>query len=82
MVDTTQLYASFRCCRVGGVCQVFFRSVFQLSGGQPVVHVCEVAVFLSTGYVFITNIPAGASDIQIIEKRKTESILGENLQLL
>uniref|UniRef100_H3CJC7 Si:ch211-267e7.3 n=1 Tax=Tetraodon nigroviridis TaxID=99883 RepID=H3CJC7_TETNG len=27
------------------------------------------------GYVFITNIPTGASDIQIIEKRKTENIL-------
>ncbi|XP_029687385.1 ADAMTS-like protein 2 isoform X2 [Takifugu rubripes] len=27
------------------------------------------------GYVFITNIPAGASDIQIIEKRKTENVL-------
>ncbi|XP_062338182.1 ADAMTS-like protein 2 isoform X2 [Osmerus eperlanus] len=27
------------------------------------------------GYVFITNIPAGASDIQIIERRKTENIL-------
>ncbi|KAA8587613.1 hypothetical protein FQN60_016475 [Etheostoma spectabile] len=27
------------------------------------------------GYVFITNIPAGASDIQIIERHKTENIL-------
>ncbi|XP_056149822.1 ADAMTS-like protein 2 [Lampris incognitus] len=27
------------------------------------------------GYVFITNIPAGATDIQIIERRKTENIL-------
>ncbi|XP_032388198.1 ADAMTS-like protein 2 isoform X2 [Etheostoma spectabile] len=33
------------------------------------------------GYVFITNIPAGASDIQIIERHKTENILGENLPL-
>ena len=38
--------------------------------------------FPSTGYVFIANIPAGASDIRIIEKRKTENILGEELQLL
>lgn len=37
---------------------------------------------MSSGYVFITNIPAGASDIQIIERHKTENILGENLQLL
>ncbi|NWW29301.1 ATL2 protein, partial [Falcunculus frontatus] len=29
------------------------------------------------GYVFITNIPAGAMDILIIERRKTENILGE-----
>ncbi|KAF7645739.1 hypothetical protein LDENG_00199190, partial [Lucifuga dentata] len=29
----------------------------------------------SHSYVFITNIPAGATDIQIIEKRKTENIL-------
>ncbi|XP_019969253.1 ADAMTS-like protein 2 isoform X3 [Paralichthys olivaceus] len=27
------------------------------------------------GYVFITNIPAGATDIQIIERHKTENIL-------
>uniref|UniRef100_A0A8C2AMJ6 Si:ch211-267e7.3 n=1 Tax=Cyprinus carpio TaxID=7962 RepID=A0A8C2AMJ6_CYPCA len=27
------------------------------------------------GYVFITNIPVGATDIQIIERRKTENIL-------
>ncbi|XP_060899770.1 ADAMTS-like protein 2 isoform X1 [Labrus mixtus] len=27
------------------------------------------------GYVFITNIPAGASDIQIIERHKTENVL-------
>ncbi|XP_030607943.1 ADAMTS-like protein 2 isoform X3 [Archocentrus centrarchus] len=27
------------------------------------------------GYVFITNIPAGASDIQIVERHKTENIL-------
>ncbi|MBN3296665.1 ATL2 protein, partial [Amia calva] len=27
------------------------------------------------GYLFITNIPAGATDIQIIERRKTENIL-------
>uniref|UniRef100_A0A8C3AE33 Si:ch211-267e7.3 n=1 Tax=Cyclopterus lumpus TaxID=8103 RepID=A0A8C3AE33_CYCLU len=27
------------------------------------------------GYVFVTNIPAGASDIQIIERHKTENIL-------
>ncbi|XP_075871547.1 ADAMTS-like protein 2 [Nelusetta ayraudi] len=27
------------------------------------------------GYVFITNIPSGASDIQIIERHKTENIL-------
>ncbi|XP_045907658.1 ADAMTS-like protein 2 isoform X3 [Micropterus dolomieu] len=27
------------------------------------------------GYVFITNIPAGASDLQIIERHKTENIL-------
>ncbi|XP_059503744.1 ADAMTS-like protein 2 isoform X3 [Stegostoma tigrinum] len=27
------------------------------------------------GYLFITNIPVGASDIQIIERRKTENIL-------
>ncbi|XP_030631681.1 ADAMTS-like protein 2 [Chanos chanos] len=27
------------------------------------------------GYVFITNIPTGATDIQIIERRKTENIL-------
>ncbi|XP_073348256.1 ADAMTS-like protein 2 isoform X5 [Pagrus major] len=30
---------------------------------------------LYPGYVFITNIPAGASDIQIIERHKTENIL-------
>ncbi|XP_013909808.1 PREDICTED: ADAMTS-like protein 2 [Thamnophis sirtalis] len=27
------------------------------------------------GYIFITNIPAGATDILIIERRKTENIL-------
>ncbi|XP_064416219.1 ADAMTS-like protein 2 [Latimeria chalumnae] len=27
------------------------------------------------GYIFITNIPAGATDIQIIERRRTENIL-------
>ncbi|XP_026790363.2 ADAMTS-like protein 2 isoform X6 [Pangasianodon hypophthalmus] len=27
------------------------------------------------GYAFITNIPAGATDIQIVERRKTENIL-------
>ncbi|TKS80416.1 ADAMTS-like protein 2 [Collichthys lucidus] len=37
---------------------------------------------LYSSYVFIINIPAGASDIQIIERHKTENILGENLQLL
>uniref|UniRef100_H2LL86 Uncharacterized protein n=1 Tax=Oryzias latipes TaxID=8090 RepID=H2LL86_ORYLA len=31
--------------------------------------------FTQLGYVFITNIPAGASDIQIIERHKTENIL-------
>lgn len=31
----------------------------------------------SSGYVFITNIPAGAMDILIIERRKTENILGK-----
>lgn len=31
----------------------------------------------SSGYVFITNIPAGATDILIIERRKTENILGK-----
>ncbi|KAG7221004.1 hypothetical protein INR49_001722 [Caranx melampygus] len=30
---------------------------------------------LYPGYVFITNIPPGATDIQIIERRKTENIL-------
>lgn len=35
------------------------------------------ALFCSSGYVFITNIPAGATDILIIERRKTENILGE-----
>lgn len=44
---------------------------FILSSGSP--H----ALFCSSGYVFITNIPAGATDILIIERRKTENILGE-----
>lgn len=34
-------------------------------------------LFVSLGYVFITNIPDGATDIQIIERRKTENILGK-----
>lgn len=34
-------------------------------------------LFPSTGYVLITNIPSGASDIQVIERHKTENILGE-----
>lgn len=38
-------------------------------------------LILSVGYVLITNIPAGASDIQIIERHKTENILGENLNM-
>ncbi|KFP79965.1 ADAMTS-like 2, partial [Acanthisitta chloris] len=33
------------------------------------------------GYVFITNIPAGAMDILIIERRKTENILVSHLSL-
>ncbi|KFP35863.1 ADAMTS-like 2, partial [Chlamydotis macqueenii] len=33
------------------------------------------------GYVFITNIPAGATDILIIERRKTENILVSHLSL-
>ncbi|XP_053739094.1 ADAMTS-like protein 2 isoform X1 [Synchiropus splendidus] len=33
------------------------------------------------GYLFIINIPAGATDIQVIERHKTENILGENLHL-
>ncbi|KFR14694.1 ADAMTS-like 2, partial [Opisthocomus hoazin] len=33
------------------------------------------------GYVFITNIPAGAMDILIIERRKTENILVPHLSL-
>lgn len=35
-------------------------------------------VIVSLGYVFITNIPVGATDIQIIERRKTENILGKS----
>nr|XP_020444059.1 ADAMTS-like protein 2 isoform X2 [Monopterus albus] len=31
--------------------------------------------FTQLGYMFITNIPAGAKDIQIIERHKTENIL-------
>lgn len=38
-------------------------------------------MILSIGYVFIANIPSGASDIQIIERHKTENILGENLNM-
>ncbi|NXK84348.1 ATL2 protein, partial [Amazona guildingii] len=34
------------------------------------------------GYVFITNIPAGATDILIIERRKTENILVSHLPIL
>lgn len=47
-------------------------------------HKCSVfkVGLLSSGYVFVTNIPTGATDIQIIERHKTENILGENLQLL
>lgn len=45
--------------------------LFILPSGSP--H----ALFCSSGYVFITNIPAGATDILIIERRKTENILGE-----
>lgn len=45
--------------------------LFILSSGSP--H----TLFCSSGYVFITNIPAGATDILIIERRKTENILGE-----
>ncbi|KFP81053.1 ADAMTS-like 2, partial [Apaloderma vittatum] len=33
------------------------------------------------GYVFITNIPAGATDILIIERRKTENILVSHLSV-
>ncbi|NXQ83690.1 ATL2 protein, partial [Nyctibius grandis] len=33
------------------------------------------------GYVFVTNIPAGATDILIIERRKTENILVSHLSL-
>jgi len=33
---------------------------------------------LYLGYVFLTNIPVGATDIQIIERRKTENILGQS----
>lgn len=44
---------------------------FILSFGFP--H----CLFCSSGYVFITNIPAGATDILIIERRKTENILGK-----
>ncbi|KFP31859.1 ADAMTS-like 2, partial [Colius striatus] len=33
------------------------------------------------GYVFITNIPAGATDILIIERRKTENILEHHISL-
>lgn len=46
-------------------------NIFILSSGSP--H----TLFCSSGYVFITNIPAGATDILIIERRKTENILGE-----
>jgi len=35
-------------------------------------------VSLYLGYVFLTNIPVGATDIQIIERRKTENILGQS----
>ncbi|XP_035771708.1 ADAMTS-like protein 2, partial [Neolamprologus brichardi] len=63
------------------------RDVFLLinSGSVFSLQLCcssVTSLFLSSGYVFITNIPAGASDIQIIERHKTENILGENVQLL
>ncbi|KAG7276175.1 hypothetical protein CRUP_030599 [Coryphaenoides rupestris] len=42
----------------------------------PVSASRELTGRASHSYIFITNIPAGARDIQIIERRKTENILG------
>lgn len=40
-------------------------------------EVLQAICTVFSGYLFITNIPAGATDIQVIERRKTENILGK-----
>ncbi|XP_041134198.1 ADAMTS-like protein 2 isoform X1 [Polyodon spathula] len=51
-----------------GVCGGDGRSCYRISGSYR-------KGITQLGYLFITNIPVGATDIQIIERRKTENIL-------
>ncbi|KAM8851087.1 ADAMTS-like protein 2 isoform 1-T1 [Spinachia spinachia] len=62
-----QLYGSKAVDRCG-VCGGSGMSCQRISGSYR-------KALTQLGYVFITNIPAGASDIQIIERHKTENVL-------
>nr|XP_046263593.1 ADAMTS-like protein 2 isoform X3 [Scatophagus argus] len=62
-----QLYSSTTVDRCG-VCGGNGTSCQRISGSYR-------KALTQLGYVFITNVPAGASDIQIVERHKTENIL-------